>query len=659
MSATMQKDWLKTVDFGTFLESAPELTFDWEKETKAEGLDERTRQTLRDRWNAPKPLAKAGATIGDPSKLAVEVIETHRNACAAAGKGTRTIVVVNTVRRACEVFEALNIAGGGSPKNKRKIKKALGPQNDAGTPLASKPGMVLLHSRFRPEDRAKQVQKALAGIEPGGPGIIVVSTQVIEAGVDLSATTLFTELAPWSSLVQRFGRCNRRGEDNGARVFWIDLPGNRKDAEKTAPPYEIEALDASRKLLNKLTDVGLTTLPPVELAFEHTHVIRRKDLLDLFDTTPDLAGNDIDIDRFVREVEDSDVHVFWRAWDRPKGYESPPDDEPAPRRGELCPAPIGTDANPGFRQFIKKAGGMVFRWDFLDKKWQKVAAAAIAPGQVFLVHTDAGGYLAEQGWEPDSRNCVQLGDPQGAAKGDAPDATEDERLSRIGIWQTVADHAEEVCCELDGIVKALSVMGLEAEVLRHAARWHDRGKAHSVFQAALPDGTGDAAKVWAKAAGTWKRYSRRHFRHELASALAVLDPRNDEIPDELRDLIAYLVAAHHGKVRLSIRSLPNEKHPDGGRRFARGIWDGDTLPETNLGGGVIAPDVTLSLEPMELGLCEQPPFAGRLSWAERMIGRRDAFGPFRLAYLEAILRAADMRASRPPIRKPNKGRESA
>ena len=48
-------------------------------------------------------------------------------------------------------------------------------------------------------------------------GRIVVATQVVEAGVDISARTLVTELAPWSSLVQRFGRVARYEEARPGR----------------------------------------------------------------------------------------------------------------------------------------------------------------------------------------------------------------------------------------------------------------------------------------------------------------------------------------------------------------------------------------------------------------------------------------------------------
>jgi CRISPR-associated endonuclease/helicase Cas3 len=200
----------------------------------------------------------------------------------------------------------------------------------------------------------------------------------------------------------------------------------------------------------------------------------------------------------------------------------------------------------------------------------------------------------------------------------------------------------------------------EADQVKLAARWHDWGKAHEVFQAAIklrlsdarerPEGWADG-KI-AKAPKEWweKQYQRKHFRHELASALAVLQgphPSLSTLDDNELNLVAYLIAAHHGKVRLSIRSLPEETIPPDGRRYARGVWDGDQLPAANLGGEVTAPEVTLSLEPMELGLCEQEPFVGQPSWAERMLALRDEpdLGPCQLAYLEAILRAADIRAS--------------
>jgi CRISPR-associated endonuclease/helicase Cas3 len=109
-------------------------------------------------------------------------------------------------------------------------------------------------------------------------------------------------------------------------------------------------------------------------------------------------------------------------------------------------------------------------------------------------------------------------------------------------------------------------------------------------------------------------------------------------------LVAYLAAAHHGKVRLSIRALPDEDKPEtAGTKFARGIHDGDTLPEVRLGDAV-KPALPLNLEPMLLGQSA----AGEPSWMELMIGLRDEIGVFRLAYLEALMVAADCRASADP-----------
>lgn len=78
-----------------------------------------------------------------------------------------------------------------------------------------------------------------------------------------------------------------------------------------------------------------------------------------------------------------------------------------------------------------------------------------------------------------------------------------------------------------------------------------------------------------------------------------------------KDLIAYLIVAHHGKIRLGLSPLPNETQPQGNRRYAHGVWEGDRLPEVRLNGEAV-PQTELKLDVMELGLGPHGPW-----WTER------------------------------------------
>lgn len=577
MSATLNPTWLRTVDFAMRADNLTSLEL-------SEG-DRRTEQVAR-RFQAAKPLERAELDPLDNNAVAELVLKAHR-------PGTRTLVIKNTVKQAQELYECLA---------KAKL--------DAN--------LVLLHSRYRPRDRTAALERLLA--EPKEAGTICVSTQVVEAGVDVSSSTLISDLAPWASMVQRFGRCNRDGTLDDARVCWLKPDLSKK---KATAPYEPEGLRDSMVMLEGLRDVGPQNLPSFTAGAVEGQTIRKKDLVDLFDTTPDLAGSDIDISRYIRETADLDLQVFWR--DLPE--ESDLQDQDAPSREELCSVPVQDLAA------MREKGLAFWAWDHLEAAW--VRPGNLHPGMTVMLPARGGGYSRELGWTGDKKHIPEVL-PTLSAK---PDSDKGDSTAET-VWQSLADHTNAVVRELEAILEAVTPEALAWEgVLLAAARWHDAGKAHEVYQGAMTAEaeSPDIETTWAKRGGGRIIYKRNGFRHELASALAMLE-------EGLPDLAAYLAAAHHGKVRLSIRSLPHEDRPEEpDRRFARGIWDGDRLPQADLGGNVRLSPMEMDLSYMELG---QGPKGA--SWTGRMLELRDdpTLGPFRLAMLEALLRVADWRGSR-------------
>src|SRR5207247_5072289 len=137
--------------------------------------------------------------------------------------------------------------------------------------------------------------------------------------------------------------------------------------------------------------------PPVpDAPHEVVQVLRRRDLMDLFDTAPDLSGNDIDVSRFIRDVEEIDCRVLWRSW---TGDEPPSTlDEPAAE--ELCPAPVGE-----LRKLVAD-GRRAFAWDAVEDRWGRLRPGGLRPGIVVLLPAGDGGYTAEAGWDRGSRKPV-------------------------------------------------------------------------------------------------------------------------------------------------------------------------------------------------------------------------------------------------------------
>lgn len=586
ISATLQATWLETPDTHNMLAalSAPVTT------TAPTGI--------------AKPLTLAPAT--DEKGIAALIASTPSDAL--------TLVILNTVKRARAVFETLT-------KNRS---------------IASSVDIHLVHSRFRPAERTAWRTRFLSRNVTGKKPRLIIATQVVEAGVDISADTLLTELAPWTSLVQRFGRAARYG--GSAKVMVVDIAD-----EKNAAPYDFAELEAARDELKQLAEVSIASLVGHERSltperraalypYSPDFLLLRHEVDELFDTTPDLSGADLDISRYIRSGSDTDCQIAWTA-ERPAPSF-------APLASELCSAPI--DEAKRFAETRKHA---IWRWDYLDGEWRPTGREDVYPGVTLVALASAGGYSQATGFDLAAKRPVPIV-PRPIPRVETADYRQDsDAQSFADSYQTIRVHSDLVLAELRRIGLDLS------PVLEHAARWHDLGKAHPAFQSIIKDNPSrDVAKApsdrWLDTYKVSDTDTRPGFRHELASALALLSLR-DSLPtrfsDEDFDLLLYLVAAHHGKVRARLAAAPaDQDHPvakAGERMPIRGVMDDDRVPGAPLG----LPDAILSLDPASIGFS---PKTGA-SWTERVLGLLQKFGPFRLAYLETLLRAADCRASRP------------
>ncbi len=107
----------------------------------------------------------------------------------------KVLVVVNTVSKAQELY--------------CKLREQLALTSAYGLEL------YLLHSKFMVKDRhAKETKILNDGKTSCKKKVIWVTTQVIEASLDIDFDYLFTELSDLSGLLQRMGRCNRKGVKN-------------------------------------------------------------------------------------------------------------------------------------------------------------------------------------------------------------------------------------------------------------------------------------------------------------------------------------------------------------------------------------------------------------------------------------------------------------
>ena len=117
--------------------------------------------------------------------------------------------------------------------------------------------MFFISADVIPKDRIKKIEK----IKENNP-CIVVSTQSIEAGVDIDMDMVIRDFAPLDSLIQIAGRCNRNGKKPVKTIKVVQIK-SKNQRLFSGIIYDEVHLQKSRQILNKFEIIYEKDILPV------------------------------------------------------------------------------------------------------------------------------------------------------------------------------------------------------------------------------------------------------------------------------------------------------------------------------------------------------------------------------------------------------------
>ena len=106
-----------------------------------------------------------------------------------------------------------------------------------------------LSANMTPAHRSRVIEVVRKKLE-NGEHITVVSTSLVEAGVDLDFNTVFRQLSGLDSILQAGGRCNREGKDDKGYVYVFDIDETYRKGSDLAM-----RINKTKGLLKKYSDI--------------------------------------------------------------------------------------------------------------------------------------------------------------------------------------------------------------------------------------------------------------------------------------------------------------------------------------------------------------------------------------------------------------------
>ncbi len=490
--------------FAVLSATLPDKVVDfWQKEFGCELIDARCEAVQR----------SVKIEFSENELSAKQVVETLKD------EHQRILVVANTVERAINLFEQVH-----------QQASQLGYECN------------LVHSRFLPDDRkAKEdwiVQRFGKDAKSGKS--LLIATQVVEAGLDISADCLLTELAPIDALIQRAGRCARWGGSGLVRVFDV----------KSAAPYDDELVSKTREVLKR--DL------PNRLTWERSKVWVNEVLNERYEK----ALQETNYDRVVANLSYASF-----TGDRRRAEQAVRDldtvevtlhEKPETLGNEILRLPtIGVHIGI-VRSWLKK-GMTAWRVEVdrnevdrnkIDGKLQ-VACVPIKSERNIAV-SDRIVFSPER-LVYDVRFGLREGEGD---KGFEPMLPKGKPILEGTLREeTWVEHAAKTVCEIGkllerdgkaikGLAKLLGISENDVErAAKLAALFHDFGKLNDKWQqCAGVSGDADAGKLLAH---TSQQDYTRFPSHATVSAYALWDALREVIPCQLGKAVLFAIAHHH------------------------------------------------------------------------------------------------------------------
>ena len=166
-------------------------------------------------------------------------------------------------------------------------------------------GVFHLSTAMYPKHRRRVLDK-IRQLVKDGEKCILISTSLVEAGVDLDFCTVYRQLAGVDSMIQAAGRCNREGkrdaQDSFAYLFQFE--------EKEYVPGQQLQIDVSKMLLSEGEDIS--SLHGIEKYFEALYHFRGESLdkKKIFEEFKDKRYNFVKAAKEFKMIEENTLTVF-------------------------------------------------------------------------------------------------------------------------------------------------------------------------------------------------------------------------------------------------------------------------------------------------------------------------------------------------------------